>query len=93
MNMVYYAHSGLRYLVLLAGIAAIIILARGRAVHVTGRPLQLLGAHRDTETQREQQKIYSVACSSLSVLCVSFFCVACLPLLHVFDEHLVHAVA
>lgn len=29
MNMVYYAHSGLRYLVLLAGIAAIVILARG----------------------------------------------------------------
>ena len=29
MNMVYYAHSGLRYLVLLAGIAAIVVLARG----------------------------------------------------------------
>jgi heme A synthase len=29
MNMVYYAHSGLRYLVLLSGIAAIVILARG----------------------------------------------------------------
>ncbi|HLL84995.1 MAG TPA: hypothetical protein VK420_20160, partial [Longimicrobium sp.] len=29
MNMVYYAHSGLRYLVLLAAIAAIVILARG----------------------------------------------------------------
>lgn len=31
MNMVYYAHSGLRYLVLLAAFAAIVVLLRGRA--------------------------------------------------------------
>ncbi len=31
MNMVYYAHSGLRYLVLLSALAAIVVLIRGRA--------------------------------------------------------------
>ena len=35
MNMVYYAHSGLRYLVLLAALAALAALVRGRA---GGRP-------------------------------------------------------
>jgi hypothetical protein len=29
MNIVYYAHSGLRYLILLAGLAAVVLLARG----------------------------------------------------------------
>lgn len=31
MNMVYYAHSGLRYLVLLAALAALVVLVRGRS--------------------------------------------------------------
>jgi hypothetical protein len=37
MNALYHAHSGLRYLVLLAGVAALLVLAAGLA---TGRPVR-----------------------------------------------------